>query len=34
MSDYQNIEITTDESIKAITIAKDIRGQLIEIFHV
>ena len=33
-SDYKNIQITTSESFKAIRIAKEIRSQLQETFHV
>jgi hypothetical protein len=33
-SDYENVQITTSESDKAFNIAKDIRAQLKEIFHV
>ncbi len=33
-SDYENVQITTFESDKALIIAKEIRKQLKEIFHV
>jgi hypothetical protein len=33
-SDYENYQITTSESIKAFNIAKEIRAQLKETFHV